>query len=107
MPPSSSTRITRKFILLLAAWTSQCRGATPDIVAFATAIAACASGSRWELVLVLLHEMSMEQLEPPVVAYNAALTACTSAVSWATALALHSCMQGWQMAPEAALFLEV
>eukprot|EP00439_Symbiodinium_sp_Y106_P052023 s5165_g6.t4 len=81
-------------------------GATPDIVAFATAIAACASGSRWELVLVLLREMSSEQLEPPVVAYNAAMTACTSAVSWdgapAAALALYSFMQGFHMAPEAA-----
>ncbi|CAE7743045.1 unnamed protein product [Symbiodinium sp. CCMP2592] len=78
-------------------------GATPDIVAFATAIAACASGSRWELVLVLLREMSSEHLEPPVVAYNAAMTACTSAVSWAAALALYSFMQGCHMAPEAAM----
>lgn len=56
---------------LLAEARSQ--GLSPNIVTFTTAVEACASAGKYDVVLSLLEQMSSEGVDPTVVTFSSAL----------------------------------
>eukprot|EP00401_Gymnodinium_catenatum_P075777 CAMPEP_0117496036 /NCGR_PEP_ID=MMETSP0784-20121206/20447_1 /TAXON_ID=39447 /ORGANISM="" /LENGTH=611 /DNA_ID=CAMNT_0005290989 /DNA_START=286 /DNA_END=2121 /DNA_ORIENTATION=- len=62
--------------------------ATPDAVAFGTAVGACSKAKQWVEALDLLSSMLKQGQVPDMVCYNSAVTACEKGHAWKEALRL-------------------
>ncbi|CAN0269948.1 unnamed protein product, partial [Phaeothamnion confervicola] len=58
---------------------TDCSGLAPNVVAFGTAIKACARGGDWRQALDILDGMPAVGVQPNIIAVNTALAACARA----------------------------
>ena len=65
----------------------------PDIVSYASALAACGQAQRWIDAVALLQEAQHLQLQTNIVALSSAISACEKAGQWLKALQLLGDMQ--------------
>ncbi|CAE8651163.1 unnamed protein product, partial [Polarella glacialis] len=80
-------------------------GLRVDVIAWNSAMSACATGTRWECTLGLLQRMDGHGLSPDVISGNAGIQAWGYGGDWAAALGLFSSMRARHLRPTAVSFV--
>ena len=90
---SCLTKAGRPYIARLWFNIPQRHGVATDIVAYNTAIHACAKSQQWQRALQLMEDMQGKGVPADTITYNTAISACAKGGQWQRALQLMGDMQ--------------